>query len=545
MKRIVFALALGLVAAPLHAETIEAAGTILSVTLYPEGAMVLRRVNFSAPAGTHALIVPGLPAETDPIGLRVTGGDGIAVGTIGLAQGRLPATDDKPSAEVAAAKDEVTRLDAVLRDKRAVVATARAKGQAAAARASFFQGVARQQAGMSAEGADLKALADLVGTETFTAKQDEIAAEETAVTLEQALETDVAALDKAKTALAALTDGSAGGATLTLSVDVAKSGAGFVDVVTFTGSARWAPVYDLYLTRDATPTLDIERGVLVAQDSGEDWRAVDLTLSTATPNGQGASSDLSPWQSTIAKEEPANSQGESGIGGMAEPMTQTTHEVGAFDSNAALVLATRGLAFSYHFPNPVDLRSDVDVLRLNMGGLKLSPTIIAKAVPALDQTAYVAAELVNDSGETLLPGVAAFYRDGVLVASGTLPAIVAGTKAEVGFGPIDGLRLSRVVPDRRSGDEGILTTSNRQDETAILTIENKTDENWPVRVVDRVPYSEQKDLTITYSADPPVTTADQDGNRGILTWEFDLGAGESRKITLTDTLQWPAGMVLD
>jgi hypothetical protein len=52
-----------LLAATLHAETIEATGTITRVTLYPSGASVVRAIEFDAPAGVHDLIIPGLPAK--------------------------------------------------------------------------------------------------------------------------------------------------------------------------------------------------------------------------------------------------------------------------------------------------------------------------------------------------------------------------------------------------------------------------------------------------------------------------------------------------
>lgn len=57
--------------------------------------------------------------------------------------------------------------------------------------------------------------------------------------------------------------------------------------------AGWSPTYDLRLTR-SPDVLVVTRGVLVRQDTGEDWRAVALTLSTARPSEQGAPSALWP-----------------------------------------------------------------------------------------------------------------------------------------------------------------------------------------------------------------------------------------------------------
>ena len=63
-----------------------------------------------------------------------------------------------------------------------------------------------------------------------------------------------------------------------------------------------------------------------------------------------------------------------------------------------------------------------------------------------------------------------------------------------------------------------------------------------MRLVDQVPYSEEDDLDVSYSADPPETEAGKDGQRGLLAWEFDLAPGEEKVVTLRHTLRWPEGM---
>jgi Domain of unknown function (DUF4139) len=112
------------------------------------------------------------------------------------------------------------------------------------------------------------------------------------------------------------------------------------------------------------------------------------------------------------------------------------------------------------------------------------------------------------------------------------------------FGAIEGLRLTRDMPNRLEGDSGIIVTSNQIEESATLKIENLTDESWPVRMLDQVPYSEQEDLEVTVSADPAASETDVDGKRGVLAWDFDLAPGEMREITLDHSLSWPEGMVL-
>ena len=172
------------------------------------------------------------------------------------------------------------------------------------------------------------------------------------------------------------------------------------------------------------------------------------------------------------------------------------------------------------------------------------PEVLAEAVPSRDATAFVVANWVNTTKEILLPGELLALRDGTLVGGGQLPLLAPGDKATTGFGALDGLKLKREVPDRSTGDHGVFTTSTLQHETAILTVENLTDQLWKVRMLDQVPYSEQDDLKIDWSADPMPTETDVDGQRGILAWSFDLAPGAKQQVTLTTTLGWPAGKLL-
>jgi uncharacterized protein (TIGR02231 family) len=198
----------------------------------------------------------------------------------------------------------------------------------------------------------------------------------------------------------------------------------------------------------------------------------------------------------------------------------------------------------YTYGAPADVESGVTDLRLALDEVVLTPTITARAVPRYDATAFLMATFTNEGNEVLLPGQAYLYRDGTLVGATELAAIQPGTEADIAFGAIEGLRLTRDMPARATGERGLIVSSNQQEEMAVLEIENLTDEAWDVRLMDLTPYSEQEDLEISYVTDLEVTEENVDGQRGILAWDFPLAPGEKKAVTLTTTLQWPTGMEL-
>jgi uncharacterized protein (TIGR02231 family) len=537
---------LALFPATLAAETIEAPSRVVSVTLYPWGASVVRRVEFEAAAGQHELIVPDLPQGIPSESLKVAPEGTLKVGAVTLATGRLPAPEADPSPQVQAAEDEVDRLEAVLRDRDAAIAAIRLRVDAANEQWTFLRGLGQGEGVAALEPERLRALTRLVGEETLAARQAALAAEEEAAAAERAKADDTEALDEARRALAALVAEGQGRAVLTLAVEAAADGTSAVEVTTFTDRAGWRPVYDLRLTRGATPALAIERGVFVAQNSGEDWRGVALTLSTARPSERSAPSEVYPWLRRIGeKNQPALTRSISDLAVASESIAGYGGALAAPEPVMEAATAEFvGLTVIYRYQGAVDIRDGVEDLRLTLDTLALTPDIRAVAVPGQDATAYLVADLVNDTGEVLLPGSAMLYLDGTMVGAGALPLIAAGAEEKLGFGAIDGIRLTRTVPDRTEGERGILTSRNQLDEVAVLKIENLTGEAWPMRVIDQVPYSEQDDLEITYAATPPATETDVDGQRGVLAWEFDLSPGEAREIRLEHSLRWPDGYVL-
>ena len=180
-----------------------------------------------------------------------------------------------------------------------------------------------------------------------------------------------------------------------------------------------------------------------------------------------------------------------------------------------------------------------------MDRIALTPDIFALAVPLSDDRGFVMAEVRNSGAEPLLPGSARFYRDGALVGGGAIAMLAAGDTVELGFGRLDSMIVTREVPMRTEGDRGVFTTATERTETAVIRINNATNRDWPLRVRDQVPYSEQEDLAITYTSTPPETDRDIKGQRGLLEWRMDVAAGAETEIRLEHSLSWPAGMVLE
>ena len=529
--------ALLILAAPAAAETFTAEARVARVTLYPWGATVTRELRIDAPAGQHELIVPNLPLDTDASSLRVAA-PALTIGAVSLAQGRLAPVEPEKTAAVLAAEAEVERLEEVVRSRDAAIAAIRLRADAAGEQLAFLRGIGSGDEGPAPDPARLRALAQMVGEEALAAFTAAHRAEQEALAAERAREEDVEAMDAARAALDALVAGEGDRAALSIAFEGA-GGEAVVEITSHTASASWEPVYDLRLTRGEAPSLAVERAVLARQQTGEDWLGVELTFSTARPAERSAPGELWPELLRVGPPQPEMPMA---VGRMEMDMVMAAPVAEAMAEEAEVEM--QGATVTWRYAGAVDLRDGADALRLRLGDLALAPELQAVAVPRLEQVAYLQAKFVNGGAEPLLPGPATLFVDRAMVGQAHLPMVGAGDEVELGFGPIDGIVLSREVLARSGGDRGVISRSERIDEVALLRVENLTGEDWAVRLIDRIPYSEQEDLTITSRATPPATETDPDGKRGILVWEFDLGPGAEREVRLEHSLSWPADLVL-
>lgn len=534
------ALPLCLLALPAVADTLPVTSRITAVTVYPYGAEVTREVDFSAPAGRHELLITDLPAATEPNLIRLRAPADTGLGAYALRTDRLPPRDDAltPAQETALA--EVERMQVSVEGAQAIIDGIQAQAAAADAQVTFLGAVKAEGAALTPEA--LTALAQTIGRETLAAREAALTARAGLPAAQKALEEAQKDLDNALAAQAALDQPGVDYVALSVAVTLPSEEARTLTVTHFVADASWEPIYDMMLTRNGGDNLTIARGVLVSQSSGEDWSGVTLTLSTAQPSEQSEPSQLFPELRRITEPQPEGGEAyraQDMAVGAAAPVMEA-EATGTETAQATL----QGDVVVYHYPAAVDVASGVEDLRLALDEIVVTPEVEARAIPRYDHTAFVLARFTNGSGEILLPGQAFLMREGTLVGATWITSIAPGAEAEVAFGAIEGLQLTRDMPTRAEGDRGILSTSTQREEIAVLKVKNLTDEVWPVRLLDLVPYSEQEDLEVAFTADPQPTETDVDAQRGILAWEFDLAPAEERVVTLTHTLRWPEGMEL-
>ena len=525
------------------AESYTLDSQIRDVTVYPTGNKITRIADFSIPAGRHVLILADLPTSIDPEAIRIQV-EGAKLGTTTFRESYVPPRDDTKSPEVFAAEGVIETIEQKIRNVEDRAAQARLFAQAAEAQITFLGQIGASDQIGAAEIDTLRGISQMISQEALAARQSIHAARIEARLIERELEELQGELKDAKQALVALVPEDQERAYLSVSVEAGEATEGQMTLTYYSGDAVWAPVYDMFLTRGSAASLTIERGAIVQQNTGETWHDVNLTLSTVLPFSQIEPGVLYTQRRSIQNPQPPRARfSEDEAASYSEPVIAPAVIV---EEASSMFAQFDGYAIVYTYPTPVTIATGADQVRLKLDTLTLGADISAKAIPWQDETAFLVANVTNDSGEVILPSgfVSVFVDDVFAGATDYFEGISVGDMAEIPFGPIEGLRLERVVLNQNQGDRGIISRSNQQTKTVQIEITNLTNDTWPVRLLDLVPYSEQEDLEITWQAEPDATDVNVDNRRGILGWDLMLNPGEKQMIRLDQTLSWPEGMLL-
>ncbi|MEX0348421.1 MAG: mucoidy inhibitor MuiA family protein [Paracoccaceae bacterium] len=536
-------------ALPVQADVISVPSKVTQVTMHPDSATILRMGSVDIPEGKHRLVLRGVPDSADTESLRVSV-DGVRqIGTV-IREDFAP-PHDATSPEVEAAEERIEDIEKRIRNVRDDAAQARAAVAASEVSIEFLRKLGENES-MAEAGADaLRDIARMIREEAGEASQAALDAELRAREIEEALKDLNEELEDATQALAAIALEDADRLYIAIEVSATEPVISdltlsyLVDRETF-----WLPTYDLNLVTGDDPKVEIKSNAWVRQETGENWTDVTLRLSTTEATGQIAARILYPSLRRIEEPRPVLKQRELSAaapmamdaGSLEEPVVEPpviVEEAGG----GAEVWSESNLILTYS--EPVSIASGADVLKLQLDSFTQDADVLAMAVPIYDETAYRIARMVNSTGRELIPAQhATHYVDGQLVGFEAFDGLTSGQEADIGFGPIEGLRLKRDVLDQNEGDRGILTRSNQREDRIEVEVENLTYEEWPLRILDRVPYSQQEDLEIQWVARPKPSEMNVDKQRGILAWDLNLAPGQSQTIQLDTTLNWPEGMIL-
>lgn len=535
-----FSLAAMLVALPALSATKDAPSRIDAVTVYPDAAQVMRIAEIDIPAGATSLVFKGLPMSLDPASLRVEGAGGAPI-QIGSVEARVaPVQQEPPESSLAeklrklVADREITqaRIAALQSKKTMIERFAQASPEKLGDKAAPLD-VEKWSGAWDAVGEGLAKLAE--ESQTLRLRLASI-------------EQEIRAVQASNRAPSPRNQPSRD-----ITVDIEAQGATKARLVLIyrVNGAGWQPLYDARLESkgNAKPMLNLVRRAQVSQRTGEDWSNVELSVSTVRAQRGTQAPDVLAQRVKIFEPQPPRPMARSAPGRQANefaagtvapaPMTADSLREEKVREMEATIEASAYEA-QFRIPGRIDVPADGSSRSLRIGTQAIEPTLMVKASPSIDTTAYLEVGFTNKDEAPILPGEVNIQRDGTYVGRGMFKLIAPGEEAKLGFGADERVKITRVPLSRRETSAAWLGSNRTERQDFRTTVRNL--HPFPVRIgiVDRIPISEDSNIVIeALSTNTAPTEKSVDERRGVMSWTFELAPNATREIRLGWQVRWP------
>ena len=494
---------------------------IAAVTVFGDGARVQRRGTVSVEPGLRPMVIGNLPASADPASVRVAA-RGRDLALLNVEVHRRYRTDPlreetaRLRSEVDRCRDAVQALDDEDTAEQASLNFLGHLSEAAATALARAVGFGR--AGHD----DLARMAGHLSADTAAAlgRRREISARRRAAQRElEAAEQRLAAAEKRAGRSVAFAEVSA-------ILEASAATRAEVELSYHVSGASWRPLYDLALDGER---LAVSYLAEVTQQTGEDWPAVELVLSTTR---RGLHQVLPGAGSLVHRARPSRSPGRRRAGPwrwrgrfLSEPraaMVAAAAGPGAPDAELeeAAPLAAEpgesGAGLAYRVQRPLAVPADGGPHKTMVARFELDAALDHLAVPVLAPEAYLRATVTNTSSLLLLPGPARVFHDTQFVGETSLETVAAGQEFELQLGVDDQIRVERELR-RRSTSKAVIGGTRTIDVAYQITVENHRPDKTRVSVHDHVPVSADGDIKVRLretSPDPAerMTWASSPGN---------------------------------
>ncbi len=518
-----------------NAAEIPTPSVITAATVFPTRADISRNAEVSLPQGKHTIVFDGLPAALDTKSLRISGTGAFSIGSIEIKElfskdfvveqerklrGKIADLSDKRrfvESELTAAETGKTFLENMAKSNAVPQVSVNGKKDALSPDA-WGKAWQSLQNGMKS-----------LGRETIE-KQIEI----------RKIDAELSALNKE---LRLLSDGAKSAKQIRVNVEASAPAAAKLTVQYQIANASWKPTYEARLnTRNKT--VEIMQYGTISQHTGEEWRNIDLTFSTARPVIGTVPPELETrW---LNLDEPVKKRGKMLERGAAvyrndSSFADTMDEPSGTAEIAAAEFSGSDFAGTFAVKGKANVPSDGSEHRFLVGGWSAKADIYAQTVPAVQPAAYVMASTQLNAPAPLLPGTMSLFRDGAFIGDSEMNFLRPNAKLHLSFGQDDKILVKHTIADFEEDNGGRISRNNKITIRTAAAVQNLHKEPLKIAVYDFLPVARNSDIAVKITKDK--TTAgyetDPDGKVGVIKWESVYQPQEQKTVDYGYTITYP------
>ncbi len=142
----------------------------------------------------------------------------------------------------------------------------------------------------------------------------------------------------------------------------------------------------------------------------------------------------------------------------------------------------------------------------------------------------------NTSNDPLLAGPVDLIRESGLIGRARLDYVAAAEPFTLGWGPLTSVRVMRQTRQGQEEKDDMLGGWMRVKHTVEITLSNLSSESHAVKVIERIPVSELKQVEVVFDHKSSSPGATPDAN-GFVSWTVELGAHARHHLKLAYSLR--------
>lgn len=312
--------------------------------------------------------------------------------------------------------------------------------------------------------------------------------------------------------------------------------------------AGWTPIYDLRAV-DVNNPIELTYKANVWQNTGEDWKNINFTISSGNPTSGGILPVLNIWYLNFLSPRSYSTIEGVSINKTSRPASKNT--AGAYEADDASIPALKSSQFTqtnftqitteFEISLPYIIASGGRPIAIDLQVYKLPAEYEYYSVPKIDKDAFLKARISGWDEYPLLPGEANLYFEGTYVGKSYLNANYTNDTLDISLGRDKGISVSRTkVKDFSS--KNLIGSVKKESFTWEIAVRNKKKSPINIVIEDQFPISknEEIEVEITESSKGSV-----DIEKGFIKWKFDLKPATNKSLRLGYSVKYPKNKIIN
>lgn len=342
-----------------------------------------------------------------------------------------------------------------------------------------------------------------------------------------------------------------------LSVSVPNNINTVFNISYYTDDASWSPHYDINIPGLDKP-ITMQAKAEVQQVTGLDWNNVRLTLSNARPNrtntvpvfrawflrfAHNHSADLSSVRSNVASNY-ASSSNVSALSNLegVSATEGTNKKVVSTRMEDYISIDEQDIHVNYKIAVPYNIPGNGNEQLVDLVNYNLEAEYNYYCAPKLSPETYLIATLGGLEKYNLLSGYATVTFNNTFVGETYLNPNSTQDRVTLTLATDPRVTVKRELQRDFSSTKhvGSTTTETR---SYLITVRNNQNRTAKLTLKEQYPISNDKDIEVKLVEVKPTATYNKE-NIGVLTWELELNAGETRTFVVTYSVKYPKDRTL-